>query len=254
VTTRNRLRSPRFCLPMLRARALIARQLAHQPGLVRYASGVASPTEFLTLTVWESREAMQVFMQSGAHERLMWHFTRWTASFWGMRWEPGAESEELGAWSGLRLASLGTAPPVTSPLVAAGLLPASVPRAGPFGPRLESGNLEPRASGLFGLCAWFTGPLAPVRARGAAARLRAVAGTDAGLLRWSVGLDLPPQGLTITLWHDAPGARQLALALLGTAAGADWAMCWQPAEYEIGHWDGLRLRQAARSRLHTRTP
>src|SRR6266581_2461093 len=101
---------------MLLARRRIARQLAHQPGLVRYASGVSTPTEFFTLTVWENRESMQRFMQTGAHEQLMWQFTTWTSSFWGMRWEPGAGSDELGAWDGgLRLARLQPNPLPRSP-------------------------------------------------------------------------------------------------------------------------------------------
>ena len=69
---------------MLRARRLIAHQLQSQPGLVRYASGLVSPTEFLTLTIWNDRQAMQRFMQTGAHEQRMWLFTRWTSSFWRM--------------------------------------------------------------------------------------------------------------------------------------------------------------------------
>jgi hypothetical protein len=247
VTTRNRLRSARFCLPMLRARLLIARQLAHQPGLIRYASGITSPTEFLTLTVWDSREAMQRFMQSGAHERFMWQFTRWTATFWGMRWEP--DVQELGAWSGRRLAAQAAAPRPTSPLVAVGLLPPNPPRAGPLGPRPERGGLEPWACGVVAVTARFDGARAPLRARGAAARLRAEARSNPGLLRWSLGLDLPPQALAISLWQDLPEARERALALLGVEAGADWAMCWRPADYEIGHWDGLRLRQTARRRV-----
>jgi hypothetical protein len=96
VTTRNRLHSARFCLPMLRARGLIARQLARAPGLVRYVGGVAGPSEFLTLTVWEDKRAMQSFMQSGSHERFMWAFARWTASFWSMRWEPATTRSATG--------------------------------------------------------------------------------------------------------------------------------------------------------------
>lgn len=74
VTTRNRLRSARLCVPMLLARRHIARQLRTQPGLVRYVSGLSSRTDFFTLTVWDSREAMQRFMQTGAHEHFMWRF------------------------------------------------------------------------------------------------------------------------------------------------------------------------------------
>jgi hypothetical protein len=237
VTTRNRLKSVRFCLPMLRARALIARQLRRQPGLVRYASGIRGPTEFLTLTVWDSREAMLRFMQSGAHERHMWLFSRWTASFWGMRWEPSAD--EVGAWAELRLGADQAASTPRSPLVAVGLLPPSTPRAGPLGPRPEGVSREPRGSGLVAVTALFEG------ARAMACRRSPP--VDEDLVRWSMGLDLPPRRLAISVWQDAPGARQRALARF-EHAGARWAMCWQPADYEIGHWDGLRLRQAARRR------
>src|SRR5919197_3365016 len=214
VTTRNRLRSPRFCLPMLRARRLIARQLATQSGLLRYASGIVSPTEFLTLTVWEEREAMRAFMQTGAHERLMWHFTHWTASFWAMRWDPATEGVE--------------ARPI-SPLVAVGLLPERVSRAGPLGPRPESSILEPRGCGLMCVTAWFDGVRGATLAWQTTRRLRSKA------VRCSGGFDVPPQGLVIGILKDQPQTPELL-------AGADWVTCWQPAEYEIGHWDGLRLR------------
>ena len=59
VTTRNRLRAPHLCLPMLYVRFLISRQLSQTPGLIRYAGGIASPTEFLTLTVWTEAAAAQ---------------------------------------------------------------------------------------------------------------------------------------------------------------------------------------------------
>jgi hypothetical protein len=243
VTTRNLLRSPRFCVPMLLARRQIARQLALQPWLLRYASGLVSPTEFLTLTVWESRESMQRFMQSGAHERNMWQFTHWTSSFWGMRWEP--LRQERGTWSGMSLsAHSATARPV-SPLVSAGLLPASVPRAGPLGPRRsDEPSSEPRAANIVAVTARFDGGSAGLRAWRAANNLRQTQATDAALVRWSVGVDWPSQGLAITLWRDEPHVRDHALGHLG----ADWTMCWRPADYEIGHWDGLRLRHLGRQR------
>ena len=259
VTTRNRLRSVRFCVPMLLARRRIAQQLASQPGLVRYASGVSTPTEFFTLSVWDDRESMQRFMQTGAHEQLMWQFTKWTSSFWGMRWEPGAGSDELGAWDGLRLARLQPNPLPRSPLIAAGLLAPNAPRAGPLGPRPEVSAIEPRASGMFALTARFDGSLAAARAlrRRPGASVRQgpdVTGTFAEdpLVRWGIGLDWSPQALGIGLWRDEPGVRAQALNGV-TALGASWAMCWQPADYEIGHWDGLRLRQAARRRARKAT-
>jgi len=249
VTTRNRLRSVRFCLPMLLARRQIAHQLASQPGLLRYASGISTPTEFFTLTVWENREFMQRFMQTGAHEQLMWRFTTWTSSFWGMRWEAGAETDEFGAWDGLRLSKLQANLRPRSPLITAGLLPPSAPRAGPFGPRPEVTAVEPRASGMFALTARFNGPIAAAHAvhrHWPHGRQAAVAG-DVSCVRSGVGVDWSPQALAISLWRDGPDRRARALAE-ATELGASWAMCWQPADYEIGHWDGLRLRQAARRR------
>jgi hypothetical protein len=186
VTTRNRLRSARFCLPMLLARRRIAQQLSTQPGLLRYASGVRTPTEFFTLTVWQNRESMQQFMQTG-------------------------------------------------------LLPMNAPRAGPLGPRPEASAVEPRASGVFALTARFQGSIAVTRV------VRGRRSVDGARLRSGVGLDWSPQALAIGLWHDEPGVQALALQQAQTE-GAGWAMCWQAADYEIGHWDGLRLRQVARRR------
>jgi len=246
VTTRNQLRSMRFCVPMLRARRLIADQLTHQPGLLRYASGVSSPIEFFTLTVWRDRESMQRFMQTGAHEQHMWLFSRWSASFWGMRWEP--TSLELETWSGLALARHDPEPRPVSPLVATGLLPGHVPRAGPLGPRPETSAVEPSGSGVFALTARFEGARSALGAwrRG---RVQPASLDNSPPMRSGVGLDLPSQALSINLYRDEPGLRERALGD-AQASGATWAMCWHPADYEIGHWNHLRLRQLARRQLH----
>ena len=229
VTTRNRLRSARFCVPMLLARREIARQLATQPGLLRYASGMTSPTEFFTLTIWQHREAMQRFMQSGAHERNMWQFMRWTSSFWGMRWDPVTQST----------------PQLISPLVGAGLLAPRVPLAGPLGPRPEP-SFELRRSGFTCVTAVFEGVQSSLRLRAAASRLRMRRREDPRLLRWTVGLDFPPRGLVIALWQDVPES------IADLLSDATWLGTWQAGDYEIGHWDGLRLRQAARRRMRDR--
>jgi hypothetical protein len=76
VTTRNKLHSWRFCLPMLRARHHVKAQLAAAPGLIREVTAIAGLTEFLTLTVWESRQAMHALMSDGALESVMWMFAR----------------------------------------------------------------------------------------------------------------------------------------------------------------------------------
>src|SRR5260370_3049071 len=103
-TTRNKLRSWRFSLPMVRARRYVREQLGTTPGLIRYISAIASPTEFLTMTVWENRQSMFNFMSSGAHEKFMWMFSRLSASFCSMRWMP--TTAEAGAWDGLSFANM----------------------------------------------------------------------------------------------------------------------------------------------------
>ena len=102
VTTRSRLRSARFFPAMLLATWTIRRQLAQTDGLVRWASLVAGPTEFWTITVWRSRHAMQEFMRSDAHGWIMWRYTRWLDALWLMRWRPGAV--EVGSWAGVTFA------------------------------------------------------------------------------------------------------------------------------------------------------
>jgi hypothetical protein len=70
------------------------------------------------------------------------------------------------------------------------------------------------------------------------------------LLRWSVGIINPRRFLVLTLWRDAPGPGEPAEAVyvLRQRLGAGWTMCWNAGEYEIGHWNGLRLRQLATAR------
>jgi hypothetical protein len=101
VTTRSRLHSARLFPAMLLATWAIRRQLARTEGLVRWASLVAGPTEFWTITVWRTRHAMQEFMRSDAHGRIMWRYTRWLDGLWLMRWRPGAV--EVGSWAGVTL-------------------------------------------------------------------------------------------------------------------------------------------------------
>ncbi len=106
VTTRSRLKSARFFPSMMVASMRIRRQLKATGEVVSWASIVAGPTEFWTITAWKSRHEMQEFMRSGAHDEIMWNFAKWLRSFWLMRWRPCAL--ELGAWRGATFA--GAAP------------------------------------------------------------------------------------------------------------------------------------------------
>ena len=117
VTTRSKLRSVRFFPAMLVATIRARRQLARTRGIVRWASVVASPTEFWTLTVWTSVHELQEFMRSGAHGEVMWQMPRWLRSFWLARWRPGGA--EVGAWDGLELADTGVGATVAPPAAVA---------------------------------------------------------------------------------------------------------------------------------------
>ena len=85
VTTRSRLRGPWFFPHMMLASLRIRRQLARTGNVVRWASIVAGPSEFWTITVWRSRHDMQEFMRSCAYDEFMWLLSKWLASFWLMR-------------------------------------------------------------------------------------------------------------------------------------------------------------------------
>ena len=248
VTTRNKLRSLRFSLPMVRARRYVAAQLATTPGLIRYVSAIASPTEFLTMTVWENRQAMFNFMSSGAHQEFMWMFTRWSASFWSMRWIP-SEAEE-GVWQGLSLREgraweeqLRSAAQPHLPH-----LPFSEQQAG----RLSGGRLaDPSGCNVYAITALVeaASPGHLWKLLSAARELRREGGHSRPL-RWNIGAVGPRSFWILTLWRANPEGQLEAVRALHQHLGASWAMGWRAGEYEIGNWNGLRLRQlaAARSR------
>jgi hypothetical protein len=240
VTTRNKLRSWRFCLPMMQARRYVSQQLARTPGLIRYVSAIASPTEFLTLTVWEDRQTMFDFMSSDAHRKFMWMFSRWSASFWSMRWIPTTVEE--GSWEDLSLSNLVRPEdqrlrPQTPQLQ----LPEQRPR------RILGGrSIDPSMSGVCAITALVEG-VSPLYLRVLPSVMQGLRqeADYPELLRWSVGTINPRRCLVLTMWREAPGEPAEAIRLLRQRLGASWTMYWTAGEYEIGHWDGLRLRQLA---------
>jgi len=246
VTTRNKLRSVRFSLPMLRARRYVRDQLATTPGLIRYISAIASPTEFLTMTVWENRQAMFNFMSSGAHEEFMWMFTRWAASFWSMRWIPTGAEE--GAWQGLSLRNLiePDEQPWNDAQSQAPRLPLTAQQPG----RMPGGRLaDPSGCDVYAVTALVEAadPGHYWKLLASVQEFRRKAG-DSRLLRWNVGTVGPRSFWILTLWRAAHEGRDDEVRLLRQRLGASWAMCWRAGEYEIGNWNGLRLRQLASAR------
>lgn len=269
VTTRSRLRSARFFPSMMLASMRIRRQLAKTEEVVRWASVVTGPTEFWTVTVWRTRNDMQEFMRSGAHEEIMWSFSRWLDSFWLMRWRPGPR--EVGTWGGLTLAQPepddqpgpqppdGPKPP-GGPKHSAALdqalehLPWLKAATGPDGAACYDSTVMARrrraeVGGAGGILIALRGPaLRTFAMRRALARLREQAAADEDFLRGAVGYGRPGEVFLMALWKSRAGTQRMldSEALHATTTRwTGWANEWLP-ENEFGHWDGLRLRRARR--------
>ncbi|HWB72532.1 MAG TPA: hypothetical protein VG452_09955 [Egibacteraceae bacterium] len=266
VTTRSRLRGAHLFPSMFLASSQIRRQLARTEGIVRWASIVAGPTEFWTITVWRSRHLMQEFMRSGEHGYIMWRISRWLDSFWLTRWRSGPH--EVGDWAGLSLA-------MTTPRDER----AEAPATAGVEPRLPDIVLQniPSLRAAVGADGAITYQDAPfVRRRreqvrgtgGAIVRIRAPLPRMLGalremrrlrrrllsepdLLRVVVGVGRPGEVYLLGVWRDAGAAARLLESDWVRSASARWPGLWAAEwlpENEFGHWDGMRLRRESRRR------
>ncbi len=256
-TTRSRLKGPWFFPHMLYATMRVRRQLKGTGDVVRWASIIASPTEFWTISIWNSRHDMQEFMRSGAHDDIMWFFSKWLRSFWLMRWRPGPE--EVGEWKGLRM---GRAEPAYQAVN--GPKPEALEKALEHLPKLRSAmsmdgavtydgttyarrrRAEVRGAGG-GVVHVRTSPRRSVEAFRALRALEQEARGDPDYLKGVVGVSRPGQLYLLTVWRDRAGTRRMlgspqVCKLTERYPGA-WANEWLP-ENEFGHWDGLRLRRS----------
>ena len=257
VTTRSRLKGPWFFPAMMLASRRIRRQLQDDPDVVRWASLVAAPTEFWTITVWRSRQDMHQFAQSGAHDEIMWNFSKWIESFWLMRWRPGPV--EVGAWKGLSLAQ---PEPRTVEGTAVGR--PKLQEALEYLPRLKEAtdatgratyDASPAVRRQRAEVAGARAVVVYVHSKGlrrraglrALRRLRSEMAGDAELLRSAVGFGRSGEAYLLTVWQGPSGARRFVsgpelAAVLARWPGGSWTNEWLP-ENEFGHWDGLRLRR-----------
>jgi hypothetical protein len=257
VTTRSHLKGPWFFPAMMLATRQIRRQLQDSPDVVRWASVIAAPTEFWTITVWRTRHDMHEFAQSGSHDEIMWRFSKWLDSFWLMRWRPGPL--ELGEWDGLTMAQpepmahQGTA--VGRPHLQAALeylprLKAATDAAGRATYEASPAVRRQRAevSGARAVVVHVhSGGLRRRAGLRALRRLRARLGDEPDLLRAVVGFGKSRDAYLLTVWEGRDGAhRFLDSARLAEVVsrwpGDSWSCEWLP-ENEFGHWDGLRLRR-----------
>lgn len=261
VTTRSRLRSIRFFPAMALASWRIRRQLVTADGLLRSSSFIASPTEFWTITVWRSRDAMQEFARSGPHGRFMWQVSRWLRSFWLMRWQPG--SLEQGSWNALTLGQPCEDVPAARPggemadVVLAGI-PELRAALGPDGaPSYASAPLtrRRRAQVENAAGALVRVEVAPHRMLGACIqmlRLRRRLAADPGLLRVAVGVGRVGELCLLAVWCDRAGPARLLTSDWVRSATARWPGRFWASEWtavnEFGKWDGLRVRTRSRAR------
>ena len=256
-TTRSRLKGPWFFPHMLYATMRVRRQLKRTGDVVRWASIIASPTEFWTISIWKSRHDMQEFMRSGAHDDIMWFFSKWLRSFWLMRWRPGPE--ELGEWKGLCMGRPEPAYQTTE-----GPKPEALEKALEHLPKLRSAmsvdgevtydttvyarrrRAEVRGAGG-GVVHIKTSPGRTLEAWTALRGLAKEAEGDPDYLKGVVGVSRPGQLYLLTVWRDRVGTRRMLnspqVRKLGERFPGAWANEWLP-ENEFGHWDGLRLRRS----------
>lgn len=265
-TTRSRLKGPWFFPHMLYATLRVRGQLKGTGDVVEWASIIASPTEFWTITIWNSRHDMQEFMRSGAHDDIMWFFSKWLRSFWLMRWRPGPE--ELGQWKGRTMGR-----PEPAYLASEGPKPEALERALEHLPKLRSA-MSPEGAVSYDSTPYARRRRAEVKGAGggvvhvrtspgqtfaayrALRALEAEARGDPDYLKGVVGISRPGQIYLLTVWRDRAGTRRMLhspqVRKLRERFPATWANEWLP-ENEFGHWDGLRLRRT-RTRYSIQMP
>ena len=255
-TTRSRLKGPWFFPHMLYATMRVRRQLKQTGDVVGWASIIAGPTEFWTISVWNSRHDMQEFMRSGAHDDIMWFFSKWLRSFWLMRWRPGPE--EVGRWKGTTMGR-----PEPAYLATQGPKPEALEKALEHLPKLRS-SMSVEGAVTYDTTPYARRRRAEVKGAGggvvhittsyrrtaeAYLALRALAKEaegDPDFLKAVVGVSRPGQVYLLSVWRDRAGTRRMMrssqVRKLTERFPGTWANEWLP-ENEFGHWDGLRLRR-----------
>ncbi len=262
VTTRSKLRGPWFFPQMMIASLRIRRQLRRDTQVVRWASIVAGPSEFWTITVWKSRHDMQEFMRSGAHDEIMWLFSKWLQSFWLMRWRPGPN--EAGEWKGLRLGREDPDYPELRPGGNGAKRDPLLEKALEHLPKLKQAmsvdgkvnydttvfarRRRAEVGGAGGAVIHIhTAPSQSLAAWRDLVALRKECEGDDAMLRAVVGVSRPGDLYLLSVWRDREGVERLLDSPTAKALQARWpgywANDWLP-ENEFGHWDGLRLRRA----------
>lgn len=240
VTTRNKLRSRRHAVSMIWAWGHIRRQLARTPGMLAYTTGIANLTEFFTLTLWEKEIDMILFMASEDHRDMMWNARQWSESFWSIRWNPS--KDEIGAWSGKVFAAAETHMAAKPKYLGPGYLDKTeVPES--LLPYLRNITRQTEPNTL---------PLSAVIGRIPARSPFAIRLIKRTLATWQ---SLPTtlhfkvcagfgECLLLVVWKSEAEREATALMMALQSKFPDaWAMRFNATDFEIGHWNKLRLRE-----------
>ena len=247
ITTRNYIRSRRYVPQMIIAWLKVRRQLYQTPGMLRYTTGIANLTDFYTCTLWDTEMEMFAFMSSGAHRDMMWNFSRWSEAFWAMRWD--ATADELGCWRmsnqtdegrfacipnlspDASISKSNRDSPVISYLHKKGIIPES-----------ELSEAKPDMAASTAVLARI-----PVISPASVLRLRKITqpwcNGNPDLLRLSLSIGIKECFLIVIWW---PGALEDARKLMATLVHhfpRGWTMRFRGHDFEVGHWDDLRLRE-----------
>ena len=248
ITTRNKLRSRRHAISMIWAWRLIRRQLGRTPGMLAYTTGMATLTEFYTLTLWEKEIDMTLFMASEDHRDMMWNVRRWADSFWSMRWNGTAD--EVGTWNGQRFAHDGVVASQKRQYVGPGYVePQDVPEAlRPYLRNIIRDN-EPETLSVNAVIGRVPTPtISSIRFL---KRTLQPWRSTANALRFELALGLG-ECLLFVVWRESgeKDSRELMNALLDQFPDA-WAMRFPATDFEIGHWNRLRIREYAETEAGT---
>lgn len=240
ITTRNKLRSRRHALSMILAWRRIRQQLARTPGMLAYTTGMASLTEFYTLTLWEKEIDMTLFMASDDHREMMWNVRHWSDSFWSMRWNPTVD--EVGSWDGRTYAGDVEAAPAKPRYVGPGYLdPSEVPENLRSVLRNITRQSEPETlavNAVIGLIPTRT-PLKLHLLRQTLHPWR----SSRNVLYFKLGIGLG-ECLVLVVWKkDGDSQARKLMQALTDQFGEAWAMRFHATDFEIGHWNQIRFRE-----------
>ena len=240
ITTRNKLRSRRHAISMIWAWRLIRKQLARTHGMLAYTTGMSSLTEFYTLTLWEKEIDMTLFMVSDDHRDMMWNVRHWSDSFWSMRWN--ATRDEVGTWNGKSFAQDEVAAADKPQYVGPGYMQAhEVPEAlRPYLSNIIRTN-EPQTLGINAVIGRI-----PIKSLLDLHRLKHILKpwkTAPNTLRFELAVGLA-ECMLFVVWKDQGEGNSTAMmdALMLHFPDA-WAMRFPATDFEMGHWDQLRIRE-----------